>query len=77
MENFIDYVICSLMSNGIKCRKSRVANNPIWVMTFEDRIVMTFDEDDVNTVRQIYEKRKYVLDAEDSKKYQLFLSYCQ
>lgn len=76
MENFIDYVICSLMTYSVICRKSKVAGKPLWVMTFEDRVVMGFDEDDVNVISQIYEKRKYTLDAEDIKKYQRFFSLC-
>lgn len=77
MENFIDYVICSLMTCSVESRKSTVAGGPAWVMTFEDRVTMTFVKEDVNVVREIYEERKYCLDADDRAKYQRFFSLCQ
>lgn len=77
MEDFILCVICNLMAHDVKCHKTMVAGKPIWVFTFEDRFTMAFDEDDINVVRQIYEKHKYVLNAENIKKYQHFISLCQ
>lgn len=77
MEKFIDCVIYGLMNYSVSCRKLKVAGKAVWVMTFENMVTLTFDEEDVYIVREVYEGRKLSLDAEENKRYQHFLSLCQ
>lgn len=77
MENLIDYILHTIMGCNLKVERVTICSKPAWRFWCEDCMLFIFDEADVMAFHDVYNSRKYFLDADEIAEYERFFSLCE
>lgn len=73
MENLLDYLLYALFGHNVTS-VSRFTLK--WVITFEDEVRISLDEDDLAVIRSLYNERYEYLDDDERARYEKIFSLC-
>lgn len=77
MENLIDYMITTLCCNNSMELCADDSNSPkMWTICFGGNVYLTFNRHDISVIRDIYEKRRLIMFADERDGYEKLFKLC-
>lgn len=82
MESLLDYLLYALFGHNVTSVEKSYKNGynasggVLWVIGLESHVFFTLDDSDLLVIRELYEKRKKRLDAEERARYKKIFDLC-